>query len=170
MFFGAQRMLQCGPTLCGGVAPQYVTTSRLVALSCALCAFAEDAHYVEGIARKCIYNEGIRAQYGAVVFAAMVSNISLPKGYVWSLFKKHFRGIEKQWGSGTFCIASIVESVGSSLLGEAQAKDFLEFFQINPLPHAHLAIHRAAENIRLRTWLQAKWGVGPKLCYIFFPR
>ncbi|PWV18123.1 putative Aminopeptidase M1 [Trypanosoma cruzi] len=134
----------------------------------ALC-WAEDPCYVENTAKKCIYNEGIRAQYGGVIFLGVVSNPSMPKGYAWSLFKKHFQGVEKQWGSGTFRIQNIVESVARSLTGETQAKEFHEFFQTHPLPHARLAIQRAVEDIQLRTWLRSKWGVGTRLSSIFFP-
>ncbi|KEG14624.1 aminopeptidase [Trypanosoma grayi] len=135
----------------------------------ALC-WANDPDYVESIAKRCIYGDGIRSQYGGAIFAEVVSNPSLPMGYAWTLFKKHFKGVYKQWGSGTFRIQNIVENVGSSLTGEANAKDFQAFFHTNPLPHAKLAIYRAGEGIRLRAWMQAKWGVGPKLSHIFFPR
>ncbi|ESL10932.1 aminopeptidase [Trypanosoma rangeli SC58] len=134
----------------------------------ALC-WATNPECVENTAKKCIYNEGIRAQYGGVIFAAIASNPSMPNGYAWSLFKKHFQGVDKQWGSGTFRIQTIVENVASTLTGETQAKEFDAFFQSHPMPHARLAIHRALENIRLRTWLRSKWGVGSKLSRIFFP-
>nr|AAS67871.1 cytosol alanyl aminopeptidase [Trypanosoma brucei brucei] len=135
----------------------------------AVC-YAEDAEFVEGIAKRCIYNDGIRSQYGGVIFSAMAGSPSLPNGYVWSLFKKHFQGIEKQWGSGTFRIQAIVEAVGSSLTGEAYAKEFDEFFRLNPLPHARLAVHRAVERIRMSGWLQSRWGCGQKLSYLITPR
>nr|CCD13518.1 unnamed protein product [Trypanosoma congolense IL3000] len=134
----------------------------------ALC-HAEDADFVEGVAKRCIYNDGIRSQYGGVIFAAIATNPLLPRGWLWSLFKKHFEGIDKQWGCGTFRIQSIVEAVGSTLTSDAHADDFEGFFRLHPLPHARLAVHRAVERIRLNAWLQRQWG-GPKLSYLFFPR
>ncbi|KAH9599049.1 hypothetical protein LSM04_006393 [Trypanosoma melophagium] len=142
-----------------------VSRSILSALS-----WAEDPDFVESIAKRCIYDDGIRSQYGGVLFASMSSNPSLPRGYLWSLFKRHFDGVKSQWGGGTFRIQHIVEHVGSTLVGDDQARDFEAFFHKHPLPHARLAIRRAAEGIRLRSWMLAKWGGSPKLSYIFFPR
>ncbi|KAG8340086.1 Peptidase family M1 ERAP1 like C terminal domain [Trypanosoma vivax] len=128
----------------------------------ALC-MAGDADCVEGIAKRCIYGDGVRSQYGGVIFAAMVSNPLLPKGFAWSLFRRHFQGVSKRWGSGTFRIQAIVTDVGSSVAGEAGAREFDEFFRTHPLPHARLAVHRAVERIRLNAWLLGRWGDGDLL-------
>ncbi|ORC93465.1 aminopeptidase [Trypanosoma theileri] len=135
----------------------------------ALC-WAEDPEFVESILKRCIYDNGIRSQYGGILFASLSSNPSLPRGHVWSMFKRHFDGVDRQWGGGTFRIQNIVEHVGSTLVGEEQARDFETFFHEHPLPHARLAVRRAVEGIRLRSWMLSKWGGGPKLSYIFFPR
>lgn len=110
-----------------------------------------------GVMRKCVANEGVRSQYGVQVFAGLNSNPAFKASEVWKAFQDNFAAVDTQWGGGQFRIQAIVSSVGDTLTGEEAAAEFESFFKAHPLPNARLAIGRAAEDIRIRAWMNNKW-------------
>ncbi|KAG5473600.1 hypothetical protein LSCM4_03670 [Leishmania orientalis] len=109
------------------------------------------------IMKKCIYNSGVRSQYGAHVFSSLAANPAFSGTDVWRAFQDNFDAVDSQWGGGQFRIQVIVSLVGRALAGEAAADEFEAFFEKHPLPNARLAIRRAAEDLRIRAWLNEKW-------------
>lgn len=109
------------------------------------------------IMKKCIANDGVRSQYGVQVFYGLHANTAFTGSEVWDAFKANFKSVDEQWGGGQFRIQAIVSYVGDTLSGEAAASEFETFFKTHPLPNARLAIGRAAENLRIRAWMNNKW-------------
>lgn len=109
------------------------------------------------IMKRCAANDGVRSQYGILVFAGLEANPGFTGTEVWDAFKANFAAVDQQWGGGQFRIQVIVTCVGNTLMGEAAATDYENFFKAHPLPNARLAIGRAAENLRIRAWMNNKW-------------
>ncbi|CBZ35960.1 aminopeptidase, putative [Leishmania donovani] len=109
------------------------------------------------IMKKCIENDGVRSQYGGQVFWSLASNPAISGAEVWQAFQNNFDAVNAQWGGGQFRIQAIVGFLGEALSGDAAADEFEAFFETHPLPNARLAIGRAAEELRIRSWLNKKW-------------
>jgi puromycin-sensitive aminopeptidase len=109
------------------------------------------------IMKKCVTNDGVRSQYGVQVFLGLQSNAAFKGSEVWDAFQTNFNAVDAQWGGGQFRIQVIVSFVGATLTGEAAATQFEDFFKTHPLPNARLAIGRAAEDLRIRAWVNNKW-------------
>ncbi|AYU80730.1 metallo-peptidase, Clan MA(E) Family M1 [Leishmania donovani] len=109
------------------------------------------------IMKKCIENDGVRSQYGGQVFWSLASNPAISGAEVWQAFQNNFDAANAQWGGGQFRIQAIVGFLGEALSGDAAADEFEAFFETHPLPNARLAIGRAAEELRIRSWLNKKW-------------
>lgn len=109
------------------------------------------------IMKKCIENDGVRSQYGEHVFWSLASNPAISGEEVWQAFQQNFDAVNVQWGGGQFRIQAIVSFLGEALFGDAAADKFEAFFETHPLPNARLAIGRAAEELRIRSWLNKTW-------------